>query len=48
MGLGREGIAKLCEVLNMPFYISTDTEYEQQDVLLAAHTKAIQEELAKK
>ena len=47
MGLGREGIAKLCEVLDMPFSISIDTWYRHEDALLEAHTDVVREELAK-
>lgn len=41
MGLGREGIAKLCEVLDMPFSISIDTWYRHEDALLEAHTDVV-------
>lgn len=47
MGLGREGIAKLCEVLDMPFSISIDTWYRHEDALLEAPTDVVREELAK-
>lgn len=47
MGLGREGIAKLCEVLDMSFSISIDTWYRHEDALLEAHTDVVREELAK-
>ena len=47
MGLWREEIAKLCEVLDMPFSISIDTWYSHEDALLEAHTDVIREELAK-
>ena len=47
MGLGREGTAKLFEVLDMPFSISINTWYRHEDVLLEAHTDAIRQELAK-
>lgn len=47
MGTGREGTAKLCELLDMPFTISVDTWYKHENALLDAHTSVIQEELAK-
>ena len=47
MGTGREGIAKLCELLDMPFTISIDTWYRHENALLDAHTSVIQEVLAK-
>ena len=37
MGTGREGIAKLCELLDMPFTISGDTWYKHENALLDAH-----------
>ena len=37
MGVGKEGIAKLSEVLNMPFTMSKLTWYSHEDVLLQAH-----------
>lgn len=37
MGVGKEGIAKLCEMLNMPFSISLSTWYEHEEALLKAH-----------
>lgn len=33
MGVGKEGIAKLCEVLNIPFTMSKLTWYSHEDVL---------------
>ena len=36
MGLGKEGIAKLRKVLNMPFTMSKLTWYSHEDVLLQA------------
>lgn len=33
MGVGKEGIAKLCEVLNMPFSMSKLTWYNHEGVL---------------
>ena len=37
MGVGKEGIAKLCEVLNKPFTMSKLTWYSHEDVLLQVH-----------
>ena len=36
MGVGMEGIAKLCEVLNMPFSMSKLTWYKHEDMLFEA------------
>lgn len=44
MGIGREGVAKLCEILNMPFSISIDT-YNHEGILHAAHDKVTKEQL---
>lgn len=45
MGIGREGVAKLCEILNMPFSISIDTWYNHEEILHAAHDKVTKEQL---
>ena len=45
MGIGREGMAKLCEVLNMPFSISIDTWYNHEEILHVAHNKVTKEQL---
>ncbi|PFX17994.1 hypothetical protein AWC38_SpisGene17659 [Stylophora pistillata] len=45
MGIGREGVAKLCEILNMPFSISIDTWYNHEEILHAAHNKVTKEQL---
>ena len=34
MGIGKEGIAKLCEILNMPFSMSKDTWYTHEAVCM--------------
>ena len=47
MGVGKEGIAKLCEMLNMPFSISLSTWYEHEEALLKAHEEILEEQLAK-
>ena len=47
MGVGKEGIAKLCEMLNMPFSISLSTWYEHEEALLKAHKEILEEQLAK-
>ena len=33
MGVGIEGISKLCEMLNMPFSMSFSTWYDHEEVL---------------
>lgn len=38
MGIGREGVAKLCEILNMLFSISIDTWYNHEEILHAAQS----------
>ncbi|PFX31941.1 hypothetical protein AWC38_SpisGene3229 [Stylophora pistillata] len=45
MGNGREGVAKLCGILNMPFNISIDTWYNHEEILHAAHDKVTKEQL---
>lgn len=32
-GIGKEGVAKFCEVFNMPFNISPDTCYSHEEIL---------------
>ena len=44
MGIGKEGIAKLCEILNMPFSMSKDTWYTHEAVLHETHTQVVQVE----
>lgn len=46
MGVGKEGIAKLCEVLNIPFTMSKLTWYSHEDVLLQAHEDVVHKMLA--
>lgn len=46
MGVGKEGIAKLCEVLNMPYTMSKLTWYSHEDVLLQAHEDVVHKMLA--
>lgn len=41
MGVGKEGIAKLCEVLNKPFSISKLTWYNHEDMLFEAHQDVV-------
>ena len=41
MGVGKEGIAKLCEILNMPFSMSKLTWYNHEDVLFEAHKDVV-------
>lgn len=45
MGVGREGIAKLCEILDMPFSISCDTWYRHEEVLTQAHDEVTKDML---
>ena len=47
MGIGKEGIAKLCEMLNMPFSMSLSTWYDHEEVLSKAHEEVVQEQLTK-
>ena len=39
-GIGKEGVAKFCEVFNMPFNMSPDTWYSHEETL----SQAFQEE----
>ena len=48
MGIGKEGVAKLCEMLDMPFSISADTWYKHEEVLSQAHKEVTKDQLAKK
>ena len=48
MGIGKEGVAKLCEILDMPFSISADTWYKHEEVLSQAHKEVTKDQLAKK
>jgi len=41
MGVGKEGIAKLCEVLNMPFSMAKLTWYNHEDMLFEAHQDVV-------
>ena len=41
------GIAKLCEMLNMPFNMSLSTWYDHEEALSMAHEEVKQEQLAK-
>ena len=47
IGIGREDISKLCEILNMPFSVSRDTWHSHEDALLQAHNTVVQVELEK-
>ncbi|RMX55934.1 hypothetical protein pdam_00015645 [Pocillopora damicornis] len=47
MGVGKVGIAKLCEMLNMPFSMSLSTWYDHEEALSMAHEGVKQEQLAK-
>ena len=47
MGVGKVGIAKLCEMLNMPFSMSLSTWYDHEEALSMAHEEVKQEQLAK-
>ena len=42
MGVGKEGIAKLCELLDMPFSMSADTWYSHEQKLNLSHDKVTQ------
>lgn len=46
MGVGKEGISKLCEMLNMPFSMSLSTWYDHEEALSKAHEEVVQEQLA--
>jgi len=41
MGVGMEGIAKLCEVLHMPFSMLKLTWYKHEDMLFEAHQDVV-------
>ena len=41
MGVGKEGISKLCEILNMPFSMSKLTWYNHEDVLFESHKDVV-------
>lgn len=46
MGISRESISKLCEILNMPFSISKATWYAHETALLKSHKDVAMEMLA--
>ena len=46
-GLGRENIAQLCEMLNIPFSMAKETWNTHETALYDAHASVIKEELAK-
>ena len=46
-GLGRENIAQLCEILNIPFSMAKETWNTHETALYDAHASVIKEELAK-
>ena len=46
MGIEKEGISKLCEMLNLPFSdMSFSTWYDHEEVLSKAHEEVVQEQL---
>lgn len=45
MAVAKEGISKLCEMLNMPFSMSCSTRYDHEEVLSKAHEDVVQEQL---
>ena len=47
IGIGREDISKLCEILNTPFSRSKDTWHSHEDALLQAHNTVVQVKLDK-
>ena len=46
-GIGKEGVAKFCEVFNMPFNISPDTWYSHEEILSQAFQEETSEQLQK-
>ena len=46
-GSGKEGVAKFCEVFNMPFNISPDTWYSHEEILSQAFQEETSEQLQK-
>jgi len=45
MGVGKEGISKLGEMLNKPFSMSLSTWYDHEELLSKAHNEIVQEQL---
>ena len=43
MGVGEEGICKLCEMINTPLSMSFLTWYDHEEVLSKAHEEVVQE-----
>ena len=48
MGVGKRGIAKLREMLNMPFSLSVSTWYGHEEVLSKAYEEKLQEKIENK
>ena len=46
-GIGEEGVAKFCEILNMPFNMSPNTWYNHEEVLSQAHLEVTRGQLQK-
>lgn len=46
-GIGKEGVAKFCEVFSMPFNISPDTCYSHEEILSQAFQEETSEQLQK-
>ena len=46
-GIGKEGVAKFCEILNMPFNMSHDTWYNHEEILCQSHQEVTREQLQK-
>ena len=44
-GIGKEGVAKFCEILNMPFNMSPNTWYNHEEVLSQAHLQVTRGQL---
>lgn len=47
MGVGKEGMAKLCELFNMPLNVSLSSWYDHEEVLSKAHEEVVQDQLTK-
>ena len=46
-GIGKEGVAKFCEIFNKPFNMSHDTWYNHEEILCQSHQEVTREQLQK-